>query len=516
MRGGRLGITPCWKSRKTTMELPLLHHLASWRPYTTLRGFFVIDTYKTYAVETPEVPAPTQTLYNEQDGSSHRLHGRLRLLGQVLRFGLVGGLNTLVDLLILNGLLWLFPTTSTLMLLAYNFLAYSMGAVNSFLLNKYWTFGSRQKMTRGELARFTLTTLCGIGWSSAILWLASTLLHPILINAMVWANASKVVAIAGTALISYLGMRLWVFVSKAQKEQARFPAHVPAYSNACDEHGAWLPGERRDTTGEHEQCQENEDGDKNESFHSLSIVLPAYNEEALIGTTLEHVLHVLAGWVKEFEVIVVNDCSTDCNGAIVSAIEEAEPRVRVVTHERNQGYGAALADGFAAASKELRFFMYSDGQFDIRDLSRLLLFIDEYDPFIGYRPERQDSWMRKLNAWGWNVLIRNVLGIHVRDIDCAVKLLHTDFLHRHPLETRGAMINAELLYRLTRTGCTYKEVGVNHLPRLHGRATGARLSVILRAFRELFMSAREWHREEQRLTMPRAKRELPTGVEYES
>ncbi len=383
----------------------------------------MIDTYKTYAVETPEVPAPTQTLYNEQDGSSHRLHGRLRLLGQVLRFGLVGGLNTLVDLLILNGLLWLFPTTSTLMLLAYNFLAYSMGAVNSFLLNKYWTFGSRQKMTRGELARFTLTTLCGIGWSSAILWLASTLLHPILINAMVWANASKVVAIAGTALISYLGMRLWVFVSKAQKEQARFPAHVPAYSNACDEHGAWLPGERRDTTGEHEQCQENEDGDKNESFHSLSIVLPAYNEEALIGTTLEHVLHVLAGWVKEFEVIVVNDGSTDCTGAIVSAIEEAEPRVRVVTHQR------------------------------------------AYDAVIGYRLERQDSWMRKLNAWGWNVLIRRVLGIQVRDIDCAFKLLRTDFLHQHPLETRGAMINAELLYRLTRAGYTYREVGA-HAQRL--------------------------------------------------
>ncbi len=479
------------------MELPLLHHLASWRPYTTLRGFFVIDTYKTYAVETPEVPAPTQTLYNEQDGSSHRLHGRLRLLGQVLRFGLVGGLNTLVDLLILNGLLWLFPTTSTLMLLAYNFLAYSMGAVNSFLLNKYWTFGSRQKMTRGELARFTLTTLCGIGWSSAILWLASTLLHPILINAMVWANASKVVAIAGTALISYLGMRLWVFVSKAQKEQARFPAHVPAYSNACDEHGAWLPGERRDTTGEHEQCQENEDGDKNESFHSLSIVLPAYNEEALIGTTLEHVLHVLAGWVKEFEVIVVNDGSTDCTGAIVSAIEEAEPRVRVVTHQRNQGYGAALADGFAAATKELTFFMDSDGQFDIRDLARLLLFIDAYDAVIGYRLERQDSWMRKLNAWGWNVLIRRVLGIQVRDIDCAFKLLRTDFLHQHPLETRGAMINAELLYRLTRAGYTYREVGVQHLPRRGGRATGANLRVITRAFGELFISAREWRREER-------------------
>src|SRR5207247_4968187 len=140
-------------------------------------GFFVIDTYRTYAVETPEFPTPSQTLYNEQDGGSHRLHDRFCLLGQVLRFGLVGGLNTLVDLLILNGLLWLFPTTRTLMLLAYNALAYSLGAVNSFFFNKYWTFGQKQGTTRRELARFTLTTLCGIGWSSIILWLASKALH---------------------------------------------------------------------------------------------------------------------------------------------------------------------------------------------------------------------------------------------------------------------------------------------------------------------------------------------------
>ncbi|MDQ6645549.1 MAG: GtrA family protein, partial [Chloroflexota bacterium] len=91
---------------------------------------------------------PTQPLYIEQDGSAHRLGDRARILREVLRFGLVGGLNTLVDLLILNALLWLFPTTSTLMLLVYSSLAYSLGAVNSFLLNKYWTFRYWQKVTR--------------------------------------------------------------------------------------------------------------------------------------------------------------------------------------------------------------------------------------------------------------------------------------------------------------------------------------------------------------------------------
>lgn len=136
-------------------------------------------------------------------------------LKQLLRFGLVGGLNTLLDILILNTLLLLFPTTSTTTLLVYNALAFSLGAVNSFLLNKYWTFGHRQSTTLNELSRFTMTTLCGIGWSSLVLWLASSMLHPLVLNATLWANAAKIVSVASSALLSYLGMRLWVFVRPA-------------------------------------------------------------------------------------------------------------------------------------------------------------------------------------------------------------------------------------------------------------------------------------------------------------
>jgi putative flippase GtrA len=455
---------------------------------------FMVDTSEMYSVEISKVP--TQPLYHEQDASSHRFRDCFLLLKQLLRFGLVGGLNTLVDLLILNGLLWLFPTTSTLTLLIYSSLTFCLGAVNSFLLNKYWTFGSRQKTTRVEVVRFVMTMLCGIVWSTIILWLASNALHPFLVNTTLWANASKVIAIAGTALINYLGMRLWVFVSKTPKKQALFSAQVRAYSHAHEKHRISVPGVRRDISSKCEQRLANEDGGKLITGRSLSIVLPAYNEEAIIDTTLEQVLSELEAQVKDFEVIVVNDGSTDRTESIVSTIMQIEPRVKVVTHERNQGYGAALADGFAAATKELTFFMDSDGQFDIRDLARLLIFIDEYDAVIGYRLDRQDTWVRKLNAWGWKLLIRNVLSVQVHDIDCAFKLLHTDFLHQHPLETRGAMINAELLYKLKRDGYTYREVGVHHLPRRGGRATGANLSVIVRAFRELFYFTRKWRREE--------------------
>ena len=231
--------------------------------------------------------------------------------------------------------------------------------------------------------------------------------------------------------------------------------------------------------------------------HNLSVILPAYNEAQVIASTVSTVHSVLDGWKVDFEIIVVNDGSTDQTEAILAALAARDPRIRFVTHPVNQGYGAALVSGFAAATKELTFFMDADGQFDISDLQTFFLFIDRYDAVIGYRRDRQDSWMRKLNAWGWKLLIGWVLGVHVRDVDCAFKLLHTDFLRQHPLETRGAMINAELLHALKQAGGTYKELGVHHLPRQAGRATGAKLRVILRAFRELFSYAHKWRREKQ-------------------
>jgi glycosyltransferase involved in cell wall biosynthesis len=173
--------------------------------------------------------------------------------------------------------------------------------------------------------------------------------------------------------------------------------------------------------------------------------------------------------------------------------------LRVIHHPVNQGYGAALVSGFDATLKDLTFFMDSDGQFDIHDLARFLLLIEEYDAVLGFRIDRQDTWMRKFNAWGWKQLVRLVCGIHVRDVDCAFKLYPTRFFREHTLETRGAMINTEILFKFIREGNTYTQVGVRHLPRKGGRATGAKLAVILRAFRELFVYAIKWHREEKLL-----------------
>jgi len=174
---------------------------------------FMLEVTELHAVEMEDSVIPVQQACNEQEAPNYKRNPRKYYwLKQLVQFGLVGGLNTIIDLLVLNALLLLFPTTSTMTLLTYNALAFSVGAVNSFLLNKYWTFAHKQHTTLKELLRYTIAALCGIGWSTLVLWFASTIFHPLGVNSTLWTNAAKIVSIGSNAFLSYLGMRLWVFV----------------------------------------------------------------------------------------------------------------------------------------------------------------------------------------------------------------------------------------------------------------------------------------------------------------
>ncbi len=218
----------------------------------------------------------------------------------------------------------------------------------------------------------------------------------------------------------------------------------------------------------------------------LSVILPAFNEETNLGPTLDRLETYLEGAYPEYEVIVVDDGSYDGTSRVVRRYMEKNPRIAVYRHHVNRGYGAALRSGFAASQGELVFFMDADGQFDIRDLDRFFPLIDQYDGIIGYRLCRRDSWLRKVNALGWNLLCRLLLGLRVKDIDCAFKLYHRRVLDAISLESTGAMINTEMLAKIRARGFRLREVGVNHFPRISGIATGANPRVIARAFRELF------------------------------
>lgn len=394
---------------------------------------------------------------------------------QFLRFGLVGVLNTAIDMLALNVLLQVFAVRTLPGVLLANAGAYALGASNSFVLNKRWTFGRTNPTTTREAGRFALTTLAGIALNDALLAGFGHLLLPLLGATALWANVVKLCAIGGTVGVSFVGMRCWVFARRALVPTS---SAVPSPDVSAPVGGPRQPGRL---------AREPRDGAARAILarHSISVVLPAYNEEAAILTTLAQVSHTLAAWDATYEVIVVDDGSADRTGALVAAYASADLHVRLVRHDVNRGYGAALGSGFAAARCDLTFFMDSDGQFAIADLARLLPLIERYAAVLGYRERRRDAWPRLLNAWGWKVAVWLALGVRVRDLDCAFKLFHTAFLRAYPPTTASALVNAQLVDTLNRTGAAYCQVGVRHLPRRTGRATGASPRVILRALRDL-------------------------------
>jgi glycosyltransferase involved in cell wall biosynthesis len=218
---------------------------------------------------------------------------------------------------------------------------------------------------------------------------------------------------------------------------------------------------------------------------SLSVCMPAYNEALNIADTLDGACAVLPELVRNFEVVIVDDGSRDATASEVERYMELQPSVRLVRHPTNRGYGAAVTTGLRAARGDLIFFTDSDGQFSLLDLSQFLLESRCNDVVIGYRYARAENGLRRVNALAWNMLIRLLLGVRVRDLDCAFKLFRREVIDRLRLDATGAAISAEILVQTTRGQWKVRELPVTHFPRYHGAPTGAALKVIARAFGEL-------------------------------
>ncbi|MGA9772668.1 MAG: glycosyltransferase family 2 protein [Blastocatellia bacterium] len=218
---------------------------------------------------------------------------------------------------------------------------------------------------------------------------------------------------------------------------------------------------------------------------TLSIVLPAYNEEANVENSLDEVSSVAQALGLEHEIILVNDGSTDRTGEVARALTARIPNLRVVEHFPNRGYGGALKAGFRAASKDLIAFFPADKQFDFNEVEHLLTRINEADIVCGYRANRRDNILRKLNAFGWKMIVRLLFGRLCRDIDCGFKVFRRSILSRINIISDGAMIDTELLAGARARGFNIAEQRLTHLPRVAGEATGANLVVIIKAFRDL-------------------------------
>jgi 4-amino-4-deoxy-L-arabinose transferase-like glycosyltransferase len=203
----------------------------------------------------------------------------------------------------------------------------------------------------------------------------------------------------------------------------------------------------------------------------LSLVLPAYNEEAGIRQAIVEADEALAALCDDYEILVVDDGSRDATAVVVAEEAAIRPRVRLLRHDSNRGYGAALRTGFEAARFDLVAFTDADCQFYLADLDRLLPLTQSRPIAVGWREDRKDSWLRRFLSRGYNLLTRILLGSCVRDCDCALKIFRREALATILPETTGFFVNVEMLARARQLGYEVAETGVRHRPRLRGKST---------------------------------------------
>jgi glycosyltransferase involved in cell wall biosynthesis len=224
---------------------------------------------------------------------------------------------------------------------------------------------------------------------------------------------------------------------------------------------------------------------------ALSIVLPAYNEEGNIERVVRDAAAAAAELAPPWEIVVVDDGSRDRTGEILARLAaEMDGALRVVRHPVNEGYGAALRDGFRATTGDLVFYTDSDNQFDLRELAGILPLMKDNDAVLGYRVGRQDPWVRRAVSGGFNRLSSTALGMSVRDLNCSFKLFRGDMVRALPIDSTDFFVDTEIVARLHRAGWRYVQRGVRHYPRTAGRST-VRPSDVPRTLVSL---ARMWHR----------------------
>ena len=220
----------------------------------------------------------------------------------------------------------------------------------------------------------------------------------------------------------------------------------------------------------------------------ISVFFPAFNEEGNIENTVAKAKKVLAKVAQKWEIVIVDDGSTDKTPEIADKLAKNEKRIKVIHHKVNRGYGGGLQSGFYNSKYDWIVYNDADGQFDFAEIDKFIAVKDSAELLVGFRIKRQDAWHRLLFAKGWALALFIFFGQRLRDVDCGFKMVRKEVIKKIPkLESeRGGMINAELAIKTKKAGFRIKQIGVHHYPRKAGRATGAQFKVIIKSFADLF------------------------------
>jgi glycosyltransferase involved in cell wall biosynthesis len=220
---------------------------------------------------------------------------------------------------------------------------------------------------------------------------------------------------------------------------------------------------------------------------SLSIFFPAYNDAESLPELIKRTFEVIPRLTSNYEVLVINDGSTDNTAQALKTLAEFyTPRLKIITHQANRGYGAALRTGFAACTKDLVFYTDGDGQYDVREIEQLWKRMRPgVDLVNGYKLNRADAGVRILIGNVYNWAVRRLFHIRIRDVDCDFRLIRRSVLDRIELQSDTGSICVELAKKLQNMSGRFEEVGVRHCPRMHGRSQFFRPKAVLRTFYQL-------------------------------
>ena len=217
----------------------------------------------------------------------------------------------------------------------------------------------------------------------------------------------------------------------------------------------------------------------------LCLVFPAFNEQENLKPAVDEAKAVLERFADDYEIIIVDDGSTDQTGNIAEQLGKENPRIKTVKHPQNLGYGAALSSGFKTAKLKWIMFSDADRQFNLEELAKFVPHISPGRMVIGYREQRNDPFIRRVYGQIYTYTANLLFGLGVRDLNCAFKVFERTMVEGVTFQSPGAIINSELLLVAKKKGIEFIQIPVSHLPRKIGKQTGGSLKVMTRAVGEL-------------------------------